>query len=92
MLLEALSKIEGGDSRQRCRILSALGRAFLMKGNFERADVFNSEAIEMARRLKDDRSLCEVLLLHFWCRPHSRGHNPRTCATASAKRSQLPID
>src|SRR5262249_15855227 len=65
LLLEALSAIEGGDSRQRCQILSALGRAFLMKGDFERADVFNSEAIEMARRLEDDRSLCEVLFTPF---------------------------
>lgn len=61
LLLEALSVIEGGDSRQRCQILSALGRAFLMKGDFDRAGVFNSDAIEMARRLEDDRSLCEVL-------------------------------
>src|ERR1700756_2149623 len=65
LLLEALSAIEGGDSRRRCRILSALGRAFLMKGNFERADVVNSEAVEMARRLKDDRSLCEILFTPF---------------------------
>ncbi|MCP3462644.1 AAA family ATPase [Bradyrhizobium sp. CCGUVB23] len=65
LLLEALSAIEGGDSRQRCQILSALGRGFLMKGDFARADIFNSEAIEMARRLEDDRSLCEVLFTPF---------------------------
>jgi len=65
LLLEALSAIEEGDSRQRCQILSALGRAFLMKGDFERADVFNSEAIEMARRLEDDRSLFEVMFNPF---------------------------
>jgi len=65
LLLEALSAIEGRDTRQRCQILSALGRAFLMKGDFKRADVFNSKAIEMARRLEDDRSLCEVLFTPF---------------------------
>ncbi|WP_083636554.1 adenylate/guanylate cyclase domain-containing protein [Bradyrhizobium sp. AS23.2] len=65
LLLEALSAIEGGDSRQRCQILSWLGRGFLMKGDFARADILNSEAIEMARRLEDDRSLCEVLFTPF---------------------------
>jgi class 3 adenylate cyclase/tetratricopeptide (TPR) repeat protein len=65
LLREALSAIERGDSRQRCQILSVLGRAFVMKGDFEHADAFNSEAIEMARRLGDDRSLGEVLFTPF---------------------------
>jgi predicted ATPase/class 3 adenylate cyclase len=61
LLLEALSAIEGRDSQQRCQILSALGRAFCMSGDFERADAYNSKAIEIARRLGDDRSLYEAL-------------------------------
>ena len=61
LLLEALSAIEAKDTRQRCQILSALGRAFYMNGDLERADAFNSKAIEIARRLDDDRTLCEAL-------------------------------
>ena len=61
LLLEALSAIEAKDTRQRCQILSALGRAFYMNGDLERADGFNSKAIEIARRLDDDRTLCEAL-------------------------------
>src|SRR5262249_11796779 len=65
LLLEALSAIEGGDSLQRCQILSALGRAFLMKGDFDRADVSIPGAMKRARRLEDARSLCEVLFPPF---------------------------
>lgn len=61
LLLEALSAIEAKDTRQRCQILSALGRAFYMNGDLERANAFNSKAIEIARRLDDDRTLCEAL-------------------------------
>ena len=32
-----------------------------MNGDLERADAFNSKAIEIARRLDDDRTLCEAL-------------------------------
>jgi class 3 adenylate cyclase/tetratricopeptide (TPR) repeat protein len=61
LLLEALSAIEAKDTQQRCQTLSALGRAFYMSGDFGRADAFNSKAIEIARRLNDDRTLCEAL-------------------------------
>jgi len=61
LLLEALPTIEAKDTRQRCQILSALGRAFYMNGDLDRAQAFNSKAIESARRLNDDRTLCEAL-------------------------------
>jgi predicted ATPase/class 3 adenylate cyclase len=61
LLLEALPAAEASDSRQRCQILSALGRAFYMNGDLERADQSNSKAIEIARRIGDDRTLCEAL-------------------------------
>ncbi len=61
LLLEALSAIEAKDTRQRCQILSALGRAFYMNGDLEQAGAFNSKAIEIARRIDDDRTLCEAL-------------------------------
>ena len=61
LLLEALPAIEAKDTRQCCQILSALGRAFYMNGDLERADASNSKAIEIARRIDDDRTLCEAL-------------------------------
>jgi hypothetical protein len=47
LLLEALPAIGAKDTRQRCQILSALGRAFYMNGDLERADASNSKAIEI---------------------------------------------
>jgi tetratricopeptide (TPR) repeat protein len=61
LLLEALPAIEAKDTRQCCQILSALGRAFYMNGDLERADASNSKAIEIARRIGDERTLCEAL-------------------------------
>jgi predicted ATPase/class 3 adenylate cyclase len=61
LLLEALPAIEAKDTRQCCQILSALGRAFYMNGDLERADASNSKAIEIARRIDDERTLCEAL-------------------------------
>ena len=61
LLREALSAIEAKDTQQHCQMLSALGRAFYMNGDLDRADASNSKAIEIARRIGDDRTLCEAL-------------------------------
>ena len=63
LLTEALSAVEKTDSHERCQLLVRLGRALHMRGDPERAEPFNADAIEMARRLHDDRSLYEVLLV-----------------------------
>ena len=46
----------------RCRVLSRLGRALLIKGEIERANALSWDAIVMARRLGDRRALLDALV------------------------------
>jgi tetratricopeptide (TPR) repeat protein len=63
LLTKALSVVEKSDSHERCQLLVRLARALHMAGEPERAEQFNADAIEMARRLRDDRSLHDVLIV-----------------------------
>lgn len=62
LLSEALSAIDRLDAPGSCRLMSRLTRAHYQKGNVERAAEYSERTIELARGLKDDRSLLEVLI------------------------------
>jgi class 3 adenylate cyclase/tetratricopeptide (TPR) repeat protein/ABC-type transport system involved in cytochrome c biogenesis ATPase subunit len=65
LLNEVLVAIDGSDASGSCKIMSRLTRAYYMIGNVERAEEYSARTIEQARRLRDDRSLIEVLLWKF---------------------------
>src|SRR5215471_18404717 len=65
LLNEALSLMVVGDGHERCRIMTRLARAYAMLGETEKSEELGRVTIEMARRLRDDRSLTEVLIHDF---------------------------
>lgn len=82
LLTEALSMIERSDDLGSCKIMSRLTRAHYMKGERARANDYSARTSEQARRLKDDRSLIEVLIWKFLVpgRSFSRSEMPDTHA------------
>ncbi len=68
LLREATSLLDDRDSALRAQALSALGRALIFVGEHVEAKVVRSEAIEMARRLGDPRTLAAVLCHAYWAR------------------------
>ena len=65
LLNEALSLLAEGDGHERCQIMTRLARAYAMLGETEKSEELGHATIEMARRLRDDRSLTEVLIHDF---------------------------
>src|SRR5499427_407876 len=65
LLNEALSLVAVGDGHERCQIMTRLARAYAMLGETEKSEELGRATIEMARRLRDDRSLTEVLINDF---------------------------
>ena len=60
-LREAMDGLSGDEGNLRCQILSRLGRSHRMSGDAETGEALDREAIELARRLKDDRALFDAL-------------------------------
>jgi len=61
-LLEAALQMVGeGDSIQRSRVLSRIGRSLAHQGNVQRATGFLSDAIALAHRCGDSRALFDAL-------------------------------
>src|SRR5262249_12003364 len=65
LLNEALSLMAEGDGHERCQIMTRLARAYALLGETEKSEELGRATIEMARRLRDDRSLTEVLIDDF---------------------------
>jgi len=65
LLNEALSLLPEGDGHERCQIMTRLARAYAMLGETEKSEDLGRATTEMARRIRDDRSLTEVLIHDF---------------------------
>jgi class 3 adenylate cyclase/tetratricopeptide (TPR) repeat protein len=65
LLNEVLSLLPEGDGHERCQTMTRLARAHAMLGKTENAEQLGRATTEMARRLRDDRSLTEVLIHDF---------------------------
>lgn len=62
LLEEALAKNPVEDSELRTRLLGATSRALTYSGSVDRAEEFNTQAVEMARRLGDPALMMAVLM------------------------------
>jgi len=63
LLEEALAALGSGDSARRALLLSRLaGNAAFAAGEHERASLLSAQALEMARRLRDENVLLSALL------------------------------
>jgi len=61
VLRDAMKGLADDDSNLRCQIVSRLGRAYRMRGDVGKATAMDREAIQLARRLGDDRALFDAL-------------------------------
>lgn len=61
VLSEAIDGLPADEGNLRCQLLSRLGRTHRMSGDAETGVALDREAIELARRLKDDRALFDAL-------------------------------
>jgi DNA-binding SARP family transcriptional activator/DNA-binding CsgD family transcriptional regulator len=68
VLEEASEAVGAGDTRLRVQVLAALARAFAFRGDAERGSVVGANAVAMARRLGDRRSLALALFSSYWAR------------------------
>jgi class 3 adenylate cyclase/tetratricopeptide (TPR) repeat protein len=58
---EAIAANRHAPPELRCRLISALGRALMLNGNFDRATAVTAQARRMAEELNDQRSLRDVM-------------------------------
>lgn len=69
LLSEALEIIEADDNAVRLTLLNALSRSLSMSGQASRAAAVSQQAIELARRLGNDRALAQALEQSFFSSP-----------------------
>jgi DNA-binding CsgD family transcriptional regulator len=68
LLEEAAATLPPSDSMLRVTVLGGLARALEFKGDSDRAKVVRDQAIVMARRIGDKRTLATVLMGAYWAR------------------------
>ena len=68
LLEEASAAVGPGDTQLRVQVLGALARASAFRGDAERGSVVGANAVAMARRLGDRRSLALALFSSYWAR------------------------
>jgi tetratricopeptide (TPR) repeat protein len=82
LLEAALAALGEGDSVERCRVLSRLGRASFEIGFDERGRALLREAADMARRVGERETLCDALECEHILttgHPWSAGEFPERC-------------
>jgi ATP/maltotriose-dependent transcriptional regulator MalT len=72
LLEEASAALGGTESTLRVGLLSALARVLAYRGDHGRAEIIRANAIEMARRLGDQRGLAALLARAYSARGTSR--------------------
>jgi class 3 adenylate cyclase/tetratricopeptide (TPR) repeat protein len=66
LLTDALGRLDGTqDSLDVCHLMCRLTRAYIMSGQSEKAAAYGQQTAAMARRVRDDHSLAEVLIHQF---------------------------